>query len=408
MFYLSGVVITIFLLLLLVAKKGKSSADFILACWLALIGFHLFLFYLFTTGKIFSYPHLLAIQFPFPLMHGPFLYLYAKALTGNLNVSNKKYLLHFIPALVSYLYLMPFFLLSAEQKIAVVKQGGTDYKKFISVLVAALIVSGIVYVILTMLLHRKHKRNILNLFSNTEKINLDWIQYLMFGIGIIWLFVIFTNDQYIFAAVVFFILFIGFFGIRQTPIFTVNNPAGNQPTKNFVEQSPRFNKVESINTEPASQPSTSNSENMNIQPAAAPEKTEDEKVKYQKSGLDEAELLRIYEQLTQLMGQDKLYTNPELTLGETAQQLNVHPNYLSQVINSVAKKNFYDYINEQRVEEFYRLAQNGKNQKFTLLSIAFECGFNSKTSFNRNFRKVTGLSPTEYLKQLNVKVEDIN
>src|SRR4051812_35439240 len=100
MLYLSGVAIIFFLLLLLVAKKGKSTADFILACWLGLMGFHLFLFYLYISGKIYSYPPLLAIHFPFPLLHGPFLYLYAAALTGNLNVSNKKYLLHFIPALL--------------------------------------------------------------------------------------------------------------------------------------------------------------------------------------------------------------------------------------------------------------------------------------------------------------------
>ncbi len=98
------------------------------------------------------------------------------------------------------------------------------------------------------------------------------------------------------------------------------------------------------------------------------------------------------------MENEKLFKNSELTLTQLSQTLNVHPNTLSQVINSVEQKNFYDYINFQRVEEFKKAMALPENQKFTLLSLAFECGFNSKTAFNRNFRKVTGVSPSEYLK----------
>ncbi|MBJ7428273.1 MAG: AraC family transcriptional regulator [Bacteroidia bacterium] len=99
------------------------------------------------------------------------------------------------------------------------------------------------------------------------------------------------------------------------------------------------------------------------------------------------------------MQSEKLFINPELTLNDLAAALNVLPNHLSQVINSKENKNFYDYINQLRVEEFIRLIALSENQKFTLLSLAYECGFNSKTSFNRNFKKVTDLTPSEYIKQ---------
>ena len=98
------------------------------------------------------------------------------------------------------------------------------------------------------------------------------------------------------------------------------------------------------------------------------------------------------------MQKEKLYKNSELTLADLSQKLNVHPNVLSQVINSAEQKNFYDYVNHLRVEEFKTIILLPENQKFTLLSIAFECGFNSKTAFNRNFKKATGFSPSEYLK----------
>ena len=71
---------------------------------------------------------------------------------------------------------------------------------------------------------------------------------------------------------------------------------------------------------------------------------------------------------------------------------------------SLAGKNFFDYINTHRTEEFKKLVSNPNNRKFTLLSLAFECGFNSKSSFNKYFKKVTGQSPSEYLQHLNVEV----
>lgn len=77
-------------------------------------------------------------------------------------------------------------------------------------------------------------------------------------------------------------------------------------------------------------------------------------------------------------------------MSDLARQLDIHPNYISQVINSVEQKNFYDFINEHRVEEFKQLVSLSENQHFTLLALAFECGFNSKTSFNRNFKKAMG------------------
>jgi AraC-like DNA-binding protein len=77
--------------------------------------------------------------------------------------------------------------------------------------------------------------------------------------------------------------------------------------------------------------------------------------------------------------------------------LNTQPNYLSQILNELEGKNFYDYINTLRTEEFKRLIAIPDNRKYTLLALAQQCGFNSKSSFNRYFRKVTGQSPSEFM-----------
>ena len=96
---------------------------------------------------------------------------------------------------------------------------------------------------------------------------------------------------------------------------------------------------------------------------------------------------------------ERLYREPELTLAQLAACLDIHPNYLSQVINEREEVSFYDYVNGLRIEEFKRRAVLPENQKYTLLAVAFECGFNSKSAFNRCFKKATGLSPTEYVRQ---------
>src|SRR5215213_11208234 len=100
MFYLSGIIITLFLAIILWTKKGKTIADVVLAAWLCVMGFHLFLYFLHITGDIYKYSFLLGVQFPLPLLHGPFLYLYTVTVTQESNHFSKKYWLHFLPAII--------------------------------------------------------------------------------------------------------------------------------------------------------------------------------------------------------------------------------------------------------------------------------------------------------------------
>lgn len=366
MLYLTGIIITFFLVVILTSKKNKSEADKILAFWLFATGFHLFLYYLHYKKDFTSFPFLLGFELPMPLLQGPFLFLYTSALTQQ--NQNKKYnLLHFLPFVGAVLVLMPFFILSFSEKLRVFENEGKGYENLILILYGAILISGITYAFLSLRKLSQHQKNISEAFSSTEKINLRWLQYLILGSSIIWLVVIFYEDEYIFSVVVFYLMFIGYFGIKQVGIFT-----------NQTISEKHFSEVSSF-------------ENTETENAA-------EKIKYEKSSLSNSELQLLHQKLSQLMSDEKLYKNPDLTLAELSQKLNIHSNVLSQVINSAEEKNFYDYINLQRVEEFKKLILLPENQKFTLLSVAFECGFNSKTAFNRNFKKATGLSPSEYLK----------
>jgi len=365
MLYPGGVALAVFLTLLLLSKRNKTIADKILAGWLIAIAVHLLLFYFWKAGL---YPQLLGAGLPFPLIHGPFLYLYTLALTKG-KVSWVSAITHLLPFSACVIYLIPFFSLPTTEKIYVFQHQGVGYEVFNAVRSIATTSSGILYVTLSTIALRRHRRSILQQFSSTDRINLRWLQYLIYWLAGIWIFVIFGNDDLVYAAAVLFVLFIGFFGIRQVGIFIT--PTGGNPKDN--EQPMLTTETESSGDEIS------------------------ERRKYQKSGLSTAHSEVLHRNLTFVMTTEKPFRESELSLAELARRLNTQPNYLSQVINEREGKNFYDYVNALRIEEFKRLAASPESRKFTLLALAQECGFNSKSSFNRHFKKVTGKSPSEFI-----------
>ena len=113
---------------------------------------------------------------------------------------------------------------------------------------------------------------------------------------------------------------------------------------------------------------------------------------YSEVKIDEQHL----ERLVNYMKEQKPFYNPDLTLTSLAVQLKISRNHLSEVINKGTGGNFYDFINKYRVEEVKQLLETPKFKDYTLLAIAFEAGFPSKSTFNSVFKKFTGLTPSEY------------
>lgn len=93
-----------------------------------------------------------------------------------------------------------------------------------------------------------------------------------------------------------------------------------------------------------------------------------------------------------------MYLNPDLSLRSLAKELDIHPNQLSWLLNESIGKNFNAYINHYRVKEFKRLAKDPSKAHITVIGLAYESGFNSKTVFNTYFKKETGLTPKQFVK----------
>jgi YesN/AraC family two-component response regulator len=117
------------------------------------------------------------------------------------------------------------------------------------------------------------------------------------------------------------------------------------------------------------------------------------------SRLGEADLKNYAEGLNTLMQKEKLYLHETLSLRILAQRLNIEPNLVSHVLNSELRKSFYDYVNEFRIEEVKRKIDDPAYQHLKIVEVAYECGFNSKATFNRVFKKFTGKSPSDFRKE---------
>lgn len=408
MFSYIGLGIDFLLILLLISKRGKTLADRILLVWLILIGCHLLLFALSLQPITIHNIHwLLGTSIPFPMLHGPMLYLYTAAMTNMLPAKRSLLILHFFPALLGVLLFAPVFFKSAVEKMAFLNGDGKEYETANFIRIILLQVSGFVYVIWCLLLLQKHKKNIRQEFSYEEKINLNWLRYFIYGLAAIWIIIVLTrSDYYIFTGVVFFILFLGYFGIQQVGIFTpsqlrkydqqkaVDATVSSLIKENFTEPSLADTLVENRMGAANADSVTPNS--IGIQEESKAVEHQPRK-KYANSGVTAEMGNEIHQRLIHFMDKEKLFTEPDLSLSMLSEKIKVHPNYLSQVINEKEGKTFFEYINSLRIAEFKRLVALPTSRQFTIISLAYDCGFNSKSSFNKNFRKVTGLSPSDYL-----------
>lgn len=361
----------LFFVILLLQKK-KAIHDRILIYWLIYLGVFTCIYALFSN-ILFTDFHILSVSFISLLMlHGPFLYLYISVLTGERFKLFSKDLLHFVPFILFNIYLLvSLFLPEISKGIRldhIANEHGSPLIFIIFLILTAL--SGPVYFILSIRLFRKLDINIFNNFSTSENINLDWLRKLVYSFGAIWtVLMVFATIHHIFhlfswifctdglfLSLSIFIILIGYFGMKQKEIFIQFN--GND--LEFVTET---------------------------------------KTKYSGMFLKESDAEIYVSKITNFMIKEKPYIDADLTLPKLAILLQMPSHLLSRIINEKLGLNFFDFINQYRIEDVKAKINNAKYENLSFLGIAFDCGFNTKSAFNRVFKKNTGLTPSEYKKK---------
>lgn len=132
------------------------------------------------------------------------------------------------------------------------------------------------------------------------------------------------------------------------------------------------------------------------------EESDDRKTPYRFTRLSEEECKRLIKQLNIIMKEEKPFINPDLKLNDLAKMIGSSQPALSFLFNQYLKKNYYDYINEWRIKEFKDLVKDKEMRKYTLNTLAEKCGFTSRATFLRHFKSLTGMTPSDYLKQKDV------
>lgn len=337
--------------LLIGAKKGRTTADKLLSAWLILMGIEFATYGLdlrvFGPGPLLSNPFLL---------FNPALYMYALSLT------DKKFKLRYI----HLLHLLPYILFEGMAYALGERQELNTFFVpdetlwFRILFVIAAVASWAVYPTLSILAVHRHRMNLQHEFSTIESYKrIGWLLFMLFFNTLYWVaslgigfYHYFTDEKKLLPVFSYSVLLalnyiLGFYGLRQERIYD-----------NQAEEAPG---------------------------------------KYKQSKLREDYKQRITKRLLDLFESEKPYLHSELTVTDVATKLKVTRHVLTEVLNTSLGKNFYQFVNEYRVEAVKKMLASPKYKNLSIEAIGFECGFNSKSTFFSVFKQMTGTTPSQWI-----------
>lgn len=361
--FIIGAVQSAFLAFVFLVKNNIGLRDKLLIAWLFYLALHLVFIYFGFAGIYRLYPKLAIVGSSLMLLEGPFFYFYTALATNKIKRLKITYALHAIPFLFFALYngnkILSFGASDRYLRILDFFNDETNIVVFLFGLFNHLHI--ILYLFFSIILLRKYSKQLPDSFSYIEDINLKWLRNLIVGITSISVLIIIgfiiddvlalVNHNFkatlIYSAFAILPFYLSFYAIRQKIIYP--------------------DQFETLTTS-----------------------------KYQSSGMSLEVSKKTASELLEYMMDQKPYLNPKLTIKELAEGLEMHPKEVSRVINENFNQNFFNFINHYRVEEFKRKLLDSKNDNYTLIAIAYDSGFNTKSSFNSIFKKLTGQTPSAY------------
>ena len=350
--------------LLIATKKPTTTANRVMAAWLFMICIEM-IFALLNSKVIEMY------SFPFiTFTYGPLLYLYISFMTTPGRKFNPVELIHFVPFVVFFTVSVVF----RSEPLVRDLRGFFEPDKLMPlrmVYSVSFFLSITTYSILSFIKIKKHQSNLMDLTSFTsQRITLNWLKVLAISFYVVYVIVFILGglkilgnyipfDPYfvVFAFITLFSMVYSFYGIKQPVIFgeVLHNERNG-------------------------------------------EKREAEK--YSRSGLKDEQAEEYLTILLDYMESEKPYLDGNLTIHDLSQKTGISRHYITQVLNEIYGKNFFTFINEYRTREVIERFSDSRYDHYTILAIAFDSGFNSKSTFNSFFKSQTGQTPSKYRENL--------
>jgi AraC-like DNA-binding protein len=347
-------------------RRGLRTRNLLLAALAATISVLIAWTVFNEAGYYVIFPHLLRVNHPLDFVVAQLFYLYVRSLTVERPELTRRDLLHFVPAALCVLYLAPYYLAGAEYKLAV--QQSLEGLNWYYARTALAIPLALVYVLLAGRLVVRHFRDARRGAAVVGRHAAAQLKLLVYYISFLWVvallrlaldfydpfFVQYTNAVLPLGATVF-VYALAFLALREPQ----REPSGPAPAGDEAASARKYERS-----------------------ALTPERSD-----------------AFLKRLIDVMESEKPYTDGELTLPRLAARLSVSTHHLSQVINERLERSFNDFVNSYRVEEAKRRLADPSAGHYSLIAIAEDVGFNSKSSFNAAFKKQTGMTPSEFRKQ---------
>ena len=394
-FFVHGIVYA--LLLFKKGIKNESASDKWLALFLLLCVLYIAPWMLGFGGWYDNQPYR-DILFYTPLQHlffmGPVIFFYVQSLLNPSFKFGKKEWLHLLPGI---LYLLYSLVIIVTDKIILKKYyflaDGMD-RDFDGWYQKSGLISMILYFVISLRYYKLYKKLMVQVISYADTVLFKWVKNFLFAFLLMQLLQVFfyvasfafpALDSYIgswwfffsFAVIFYYIAITGYSNSIETKVPFKLNLITYKPSlllQNFYPENNTATFIEEA-------------EIIEIENGETEKKPDIDLLDEWKS------------KISVLMESEKIYEDPELSLTQVAKQLKTNPSLLSKIINQGFQLNFNDFINNYRITAVKEKLQAGEQKTQTLLGIAYDCGFNSKATFNRAFKKATGASPKEWLKK---------
>ncbi len=379
---IQGILLSVFLFSIKANKISNKLLGLLTLLWGIIAGS----FALQGEGMYSQFPHLLKVFSSFLLLLFPLLYLQVKYLISKHNHFQVSDLWNFAPWLLMVILNLDFYISSADEKLILI-QNTTLYYQIIGFVNEEIIaIQGVVYSILALRLLTKYKQKIKDYTSNIDKqvLKFQYIGILLslfaWLIGIVGIHLSYFNIEmqfdifiFVYLTLVLIIYVISFSALKSPEIYKLDESQINSAFINNldIKLATNGNSIGKITI-----------------------------VETEKKNKQLSEVLisdDINDKLINFISKEKPYLNPELSLQELADKIDVKRHHLSNVINQKHNKNFYEFINQYRIEEVKVLMSNPKNKNYKLISLAYDSGFNSKASFNRIFKQMTKMTPSQFI-----------
>ncbi|RKR11093.1 AraC-like DNA-binding protein [Flavobacterium sp. 90] len=349
----------------------NKRGNFWFGIFLVSLGFALLSKIIWQEGLDTKFPYIIPVSELSRFVVAPSFYLSIWYYTHLSKISLGKKVLHFIPTLVFILLIsVPYFLSLGNTSDLI----GERASRIVGGLMRIVLpVQLIAYWILSYQLLKRHRKGILLFSSQKKERDLKWLQsILIWMLFIIVLFLIMKikESSFLNSVSTYFYLVLTLFMVynllRQKEVF-LNDKNENATLENIIYPNIRFQ-----TEKPASR-------------------------------LNEEELLKYKSILNNLLENDEVFTDSEINLASLAGKVGISMNDVSFMINNSYNMNFYALINNYRIEKVKEMLTKKQYNHLTILGIAYEAGFTSKSTFNNIFKKTTGLTPSEYMKKNNPK-----